>query len=239
MIKNKFCPYCKQPLKKSENKDNSRSVEHLIPNTALTNKRKKGEGDFYACRKCNTRKSNIDYVLGVIAKAQSSNSEVAANALISAVTKEDGRSKRFIDMVLTAKELDSEVHMEIPIKGEELIEYLHFLGKGQFFKVTGAIYDPKKYVMVVKFVNKQVLSSLEASYRQRHGSSPFSDLTQNSRSEVINDGECIIWSKNRSFLFIFHNYAAVIVNVLRKNRKNLAKVGGSESYLINSFSYQR
>ena len=68
MIRNSVCPYCRKPMVKAENKENSRSVEHLIPNAALTRKRMNDEGDFYACRKCNSRKSHIDYVLGTIAK---------------------------------------------------------------------------------------------------------------------------------------------------------------------------
>ena len=161
MIENNICPYCRQLLIKAENQDNSRSVEHLIPNAALTRKRKNDEGDFFACRKCNSRKSNIDYVLGIISKAQSSDDELAANTLINAVTKEDGRANRFIDMVLTAKEQIDGVHMEMPIKGHELIEYLHYLGKGQFFKARGTPYNPCNLVMEIQFVNKQVLAPLE------------------------------------------------------------------------------
>jgi hypothetical protein len=70
MIENNISPYCWRLLIKAENKDNSRSVEHLMPNAALTRRRKNDEGDFCACRRCNSRKSSIDYVLGVITKAQ-------------------------------------------------------------------------------------------------------------------------------------------------------------------------
>lgn len=237
MIEKNICPYCCQPLIKAENKDNSRSVEHLIPNAALTRKRKNDEGDFYACRRCNSRKSNIDYVLGVITKAQSFDNKLALNTVIDAITKKDGRAKRFIDMILTAKEGSGGVHMEMPIKGNELIEYLHYVGKGQFFKVRRVPYNPNNYVMDIQFVNKQILAAIESSYVDQHGSNPFKDLKQNPRSEVINDGECIIWSKNNRFIFIFHDYVAAIVEVLRRSKKNVAKAAKSESQILEDFSY--
>jgi len=147
MITNKICPYCQCLLIKAENKPNSRSVEHLIPNAVLTRKRKNNEGDFYACRRCNTRKSNIDYVLGVVTTSQSIDNDLAANTLINAVTKDEKRSKRFIDMVLNAQEGSDVVTMEVPIRAEELIEYIHFLGKGQYFKSNTSVFNPERYVM--------------------------------------------------------------------------------------------
>jgi hypothetical protein len=127
--------------------------------------------------------------------------------------------------------------MEMPIKARELIEYIQYLGKGQFFKLKGVPYNPYNYVMDIQFVNKQVLAPLERSYANQHNSNPFQGLKQNRRSEVISDGDCIIWSKNNRFLFIFHNYAAVIVEVLKKNRKNIAKAANSESYILEHFDY--
>ena len=39
----------------------------MLHYAALTRRRKNNQGDFYACRKCNSRKNNIDYILGVYA----------------------------------------------------------------------------------------------------------------------------------------------------------------------------
>jgi len=240
MIENKICPYCRRSLVKAKNQDNSRSVEHLIPNAVLTRKRKKDEGDFYACRKCNSKKSNIDYILGVIAKAQSVNNTLATDTLINAVLKDNGAAKRFIDMTHTARPTsEGTVHAEIPINAKELIEYIRYLGKGQFFKLKRVPYNPSNQVMYVNFVNKQVLSPLEGEYTGRHKANPFQDLQQNPYTEVINNGECLIWAKNNNFLFVFHNYTAVIVKVLRKNRKNIERVKKSESYLCEHFNYVR
>ena len=240
MIENKACPYCRRSLIKAENQDNSRSVEHLIPNAVLTRRRKNDEGDFYACRKCNSKKSNIDYILGVLAMGQSSDNDLAADALIKAVEKDNGATKRFIDMVHTARPTnEGTVHAEIPINAQELIEYMHYLGKGQYFKLEHKRYNPRKQVMLVKFVNKLALSPLEGSYTGQHKTNPFQDLQQNSYTEVINNGECLIWAKNNKFLFVFHNYTAIRVKVLSKNKKNIAKVEKSETYLYRYFNYGR
>ena len=140
-------------------------------------------------------------------------------------------------MVLTAKEENDGVLMEMPIRGHELIEYLRYLGKGQFFKLRRVPYNPSNLVMEIQFFNKQVLAPLERSYLTQYGANPFNDLKLNLYSETINDGECIIWSKNNCFLFIFHNYAAVIIKILKKNKKNIAKVAKSEACILEHFNY--
>ncbi len=220
---------------KAENHDTSKSVEHLIPNAVFSRKRKNNEGDFYACRKCNSRKSNIDYILGVLTKCQGDNSEFAAKSLIKAVTKEDGASKRFIRMVQTAKKHQNEVQMDIPIKGDELIEYIYFLGKGQFFKKYGVVYNPKHFVMKIAYVNKHVTKSFKEIYITNHNSNPFRDLENNKYSEVINNGECIIYSKNREYMFVFHDYTTIIVVILKKNKKNTLIAQSKVNELLKDF----
>lgn len=239
MIDNDICPYCRKPMIKAENQSNSRSVEHLIPNAVLTRKRKNDEGDFYACRTCNSRKSNIDYVLGVVAKSQSVNEKLALDTLTEAISKNKnkGRAKRFTQMVRSAEAVPGGISMEIPIKGEELIEYIHFLGKGQFFKANDIIYEPSKYVMFIEFVNKQILAPLEKSYESCCISNPFQDLRCNSFAEDINNGDCIIWSKGNRFLFIFHNYTAIIVEIKKRNATTIAEAKKKESYILKHFDY--
>lgn len=236
MIDNDICPYCCKPMVKAENQENSKSVEHLIPNAVLTRKRKNDEGDFYACRKCNSRKSNIDYVLGVISKCQADDNELASNTLIKAVTKSDGASKKFIRMVQCVKELSGEIHMTMPIGGEEIVEYIEFLGKGQFFKKNKAVFNPKAFVFDITFANKQVARHFQESYEMQHQSNPFRDLEQNGYSEVINGGECIIYSKNRRYMFLFHDYTVVTVKVLRKNKKNMTLCAKKVENLISDFN---
>ena len=191
MIENTICPYCCRALIKAENQDNSRSVEHLIPNAALTRKRKNDEGDFYACRKCNSKKSSMDYILGIIAKAQSNDDTLAANTLINSVVKDNGATKRIIDMLNTANAAEEgTIHAEMPIDAKELIEYIHYLGKGQYFKVNGKPYNPNTQIMDPTFANKQILSWIENSYVRQCKRNPFLDLQKNSHTEIISNGEC-------------------------------------------------
>ncbi len=221
---------------KAENYDLSRSVEHLIPNAVLTRKRKNDEGDFYACRKCNSRKSNMDYILGVLSKCQVDNDEFAAETLINAVKKSNGTSNRFIDMARTARKGINKVYMKLPIKGNELVEYISFLGKGQHFKKHKTPYNPDKLVMKMLFANKQTTRSLMAAYQDKHDSNPFRDLEQNKYSEVINGGECIIYSKNNSHMFVFHDSTAITVGILKRNRKNHAEATKRTNEILQDFN---
>jgi hypothetical protein len=235
MLKNSLCPYCSRTMIKAENQPNSRSVEHLIPNTVLRKKRKNNEGDFYACRECNSRKSHIDYVLGVIAKIQSTDDDFASQALIRAVAGGERISDRFVRMVSRADETPQGIKMEIPISGKELVEYIRFLGKGQYFKRRGRIFDEKNQVMIVDFANKEIHSILEDSYIDKHGSHPVRDLEMNPYSEVISSGECVIWSKNENYLFFFHDYISISIRVRPRNRKNTERENRANKYLIDSF----
>ena len=237
MIFNTLCPYCSVRLIKAENQSNSRSVEHLIPRTFLRHKSKNDAGDFYACRRCNARKSHIDYVLGVVVKAQSRDAHFAAEAVIAAVTRDDRRAQRFVRMLQSAEEERDGVHLTIPISGAELLEYLQFLGKGQYFKKFGRIYRPEHQVMLVEFSNKTVHSALEASYEALHGSNPFRDLEQNRYSEVLSGGDCIIYSKNASFLFVFHDYTSVVVRIKRRNPKNIQRERACNARMLEDFSW--
>lgn len=39
---------------------------------------------------------------------------------------------------------------------------------------------------------------------------PSAISRKNRYSEVLSDGDCIIYSKNASFLFIFHDYTSIV-----------------------------
>lgn len=160
MLKNRICPYCITVLVEAENLPNARSVEHLIPNTALRFPRTKRDGDFYACRKCNCNKSHIDYVLAVVARNQSSDDELAIQTMIDATTKDKKISVRFLKMISTAEETSHGVEMRMPLIGRELLDYISFLGKGQHFRSAGRPYDERHQVMIVNFYNKEVMRPL-------------------------------------------------------------------------------
>jgi len=171
-----------------------------------------------------------------MAKGQANDVALASTALIDAVTGKN-MATRFIFMALTARERPDVIHMEMPINGKELIEYMHFLGKGQYFKSFGAAFDPQTQVMELWISTKQVLSSLEKRYEAEHDSNPFQDLQQNSRTEVIGDGECIIWSKGNRFLFLFHSFTGIGINVMPRNEDNIAKARKCRVYLRRHFAF--
>lgn len=233
MIFNKLCPYCSITMIKAENLDNSRSVEHLVPNSVLREKRKNDQGDFYACRKCNSRKSHIDNLLAIISKSQSSDPDLAIETLTHAISQVGKSSNRFIEMIAHAKEGPFETTMNIPILGRELLEYIEFLGKGQYFKKNLHLYNSKKLVMLVEYINKPVLDALEYSYQKSHGTNPFRDLESNLYSEVI--GDCIIYSKNNKFLFIFHDVTSIIIKIKNRNPKNIIRSNIKNNYILKNF----
>ena len=161
---------------------------------------------------------------------------MAASTLIEAVTKDNGASKRFISMVSTAKpQPGGEVHMRIPIKGAELVEYINFLGKGQYFKIYQVPFEPEKFVMQLLFANKQIMGAIKESYAQKHGTDPIRDLEKNGYSEIINSGECIIYSKENSFMFVFHDYTVITIRVLMKSRKNKKIAHESRRQIVRDF----
>ena len=90
--------------------------------------------------------------------------------------------------------------------------------------------------MKILFANKQVTSSLQGSYIEKHKSNPFRDLEKNKFSEVINNGECIIYSNNKGYMFVFHDYTAITVTILNKNRKNVLIAKSKINDIINDFN---
>lgn len=238
--RNRLCPYCQIVLIDSENEPNSRSMEHLIPNTVLTVKRTERDGDFFACRRCNSAKSHIDYVLGVVAKAQSANAQVATGALLSAVNSSDGRAKRFIQMAAEAVETpDGGAVALIPIDGKELLDYMSYLGRGQYFRVRGRLFDQDAHVMIVNYINKEVLSAIEVEYGMAHGSNPFKDLQENKYAESYSEGDCNIFSKNDSYVFLFHSYTAIIIKIKRRNAKNVDRSRKSAEEMLRNFPFRQ
>lgn len=238
MLKNRICPYCMTVLVEAENLPNARSVEHLIPNTALRFPRTKRDGDFYACRKCNCNKSHIDYVLAVVARSQSSDDELAIQTMIDATTKDKKISVRFLKMISTAEETSHGVEMRMPLIGRELLDYISFLGKGQHFRSAGRPYDERHQVMIVNFYNKEVMRLVESEYQLEHNCSPFTDLTQNKFSETYSRGDCIIYSKNFSYLFLFHNYTAISVKIRRRNPKNERRANEGARQILDDFGWE-
>ncbi len=223
MIRNSVCPYCSKLMVKAENQPLSRSVEHLIPNVVLTSNRNKGDGDFYACRACNSSKSEMDYVLGALAKSQCNDEKLALGTIWKALD-DPKRNSRFIDMILAgAEQADGRVTMPLPVSGHEVATYADYLAKGQYFKRYKKPISPSQYVVTFEVVGKLVFSDLLNSYKARHGTTPFEDLKSNPYTEVIADSECLIWSKNNRNMFIFHSGFALITKLMNNTKRNVAR----------------
>ena len=237
---NPICPYCWTTLTAAGNEPTSRTLEHLVPNTILTSPRTRRNADFFACKRCNSRKSHIDYILGVVAKAQSSNERLASDALLSAVNNDHGRAQRFIQMAAEAIETpDGGAVAIVPIVGEELLEYIGFLGRGQYFRKRGRPFNQDTQVMIVDYINKHVLSAIKVEYGQVHGTNPFQDLQENPYAETYSGGDCIIFGKNDNFMFLFHHYTAILIKVRRRSAKNVERSRSSAEELLKHFPFRR
>jgi hypothetical protein len=220
---------------KAENKDNSRSVEHLIPNVALTKKRNNDQGDFYACRKCNIRKSKIDEILGLVSKGQSDDQKMAGEALVKLVDRHKKLPARFVPMIENAVTEHGGVRTTLPMSGLELIEYLTFLGKGVYFIKNERPYVRNRQVMILSLFNKHVNKTFSEGYQKQYGANPIRDLEKNPRSVVIAPGECVIWSKNNEFLIYLHDYMSIGIQIKNRNRKNSEKEKAKIEYILGSF----
>ncbi len=235
MIANSICPYCSIELIKAENMPNSRSVEHLVPNTLLTRKRKNDEGDFYACRQCNSNKGNLDELFGFIAKSQSSDNELASKALIRAFTKRDHVPNRLWKMYDSARKEGNEVHAKMPITGQELLDYATYFGKGLYFLKYQRVFNDSKDALYIEFANKQVHSAFSSSYEKKLNSNPIRDLEKNQYSKVVASGECVIWSKNRKNLVVFHDFISFSIEFKNRNQKTLRKKFELDLDIIEGF----
>lgn len=236
MIRNILCPYCSIEMQQGENLPNGRSVEHLVPNTLLTSQRSKGDGDFFACRSCNCEKGKLDEVFGLITKFQSKDPELAANALIRAFTKRENVPERYWRMYDSAKENSSgQIEARMPINGQELIEYATYFGKGLYYMKYGRIFNDKREVMHIGFYNKHVHLSHADHYQKSFSSNPVKDLESNPHSWVVAEDECVIWSKNRSHLIIFHHFISFGIEFKDYNREMLLKKKQLEKSILDNF----
>lgn len=232
MIENKICAYCRVRLNKIENDPACRSVEHMIPNVAINRNRKNDEGDFCICRRCNGEKSDIDNIIGKSAKIQGNDEELALEILKK---EKERNTKYFKSLKKSAETTPVDQEVTIPLSGKDVVDYMTYLGKGQFLKDTAEVYDPEKYVMKLEWFNKLVMAELEKHYTKSNNRNPFMDLIKNIMAEPINTGECIIHAKDGTYLFFFHNYILIAINILKKSRKNKRIANESRIKILKGF----
>ena len=127
----------------------------------------------------------------------------------------------------------------VPIDGSELLDYIAYLGRGQYFRKRGRLFNQNTQVMIVDYANKQVVSALEADYGLAHGANPFDDLQKNKYAETHSAGDFIIFSKNDSYLFLFHSYTAIIIKIKPRTEKNVERSRKSAEEILRHFPFRR
>lgn len=225
MIRNIVCPYCRKLLNQIPNHPQSRSVEHLIPNAILKTQRGPKQGDFYACKKCNSKKSNMDYVLGVLAKFQADDEKFAFDSTWKALDKPNS-NKRFIEMIISARRhIDGNYLVTLPISGREIAEYATFLAKGQYF-IKYLCPLPKQKIVLFDVYGKIFWVGFEKAYVNQNDGDPIADLASNPYTTCFSGLECLMYGKSTKGLFIFHGRFAIstqIVSRCAKNKRKLAE----------------
>lgn len=236
MIKNHSCVYCGRAVKKSKNTDEGRSVEHLIPQSAVSIVRTNAKGDFHVCRGCNTEKSKIDGLFGLISRINTSGS--GGEEAISKLAKMFGkRNKAVLSMMESSNEHPEGVEVKLPFKGEDIYKYGVFLTKGEYFKRHESILDLKKKIVLVTWGGPNFVKELLLRYGAEHGTNPFEDLTLNDSVENINEECFIIVSKSGTeFSFIFNQMYLLLTKVVDYTEDNKIERRENKLCLISCFS---
>jgi hypothetical protein len=224
---NKVCPYCRKLMNKIENDPLCASKEHLVPNTLLITKRKNGNYDFKACRKCNSEKSELDSVLGVIAQLHSDDEDHAIGVAFKEFDKPHS-NHRYLDMIATGKKmLDGNIALKIPINGMELAKYCTYLAQGAYFMKKGFPLSLEQNIILFDALNNSVSKMLELQYLKNRGSNPFRDLEKDPNSIVIMSSEALIHFKNNYIKFIFHDRFILTLKIVRNNNLNRRRLESS------------
>lgn len=236
MIKNKNCVYCGKEVRRSKNKDDGRSVEHLIPQIAVSKPRTNAQGDFHVCRKCNTEKSKIDELFGLLSRINTSGS--GGREAISKLAKMIGKkNKALLSMMDSAIKHPGRMQMKLPFKGEDIYDYGLFLTKGEYFKKHGCILNTDNKIVLVTWGGPHLIEELLSTYREKHGTNPFEDLTQNDHVENIFEECFIIVGKNDTeFSFIFNQAYLLITKVVDYTEENKIEKRKNKLALIAGFS---
>lgn len=221
--KNKVCPYCRQIMNSTPNDLLSATREHLVPNTLLKNKRDRGDYDFWTCKGCNSRKSDLDFVLATIAKMQAPDEDFAVQSVHKALDRND--HKRYLEMIATAKKMsDGRVALKIPVSYEEIAKYCEYLAKGAYYLKRKLPLSTSQNILLFEVFNNSVMMPLERSYKLQFGTSPVRDLESNKFSIVLVPGEALIWHKNNQFLFVLHDRFVISIKIARKNSTNQSRL---------------
>lgn len=236
MIKSHICVYCSIQIKKSKNSDFGRSVEHMIPQAAVNISRTNAQGDFHVCRKCNSEKSKIDALFGLVSRLNSSKKSAQEAAIkLSSMAKKG--NKTVIRMMDTAEMKGDIVNVTLPFKGDDIYKYGVFLTKGEFFKQNRKILNMREKVVFVTWGGSNFINKLSKEYHSSNQRDPFQDLAKNNAIENVNQECFIVANKNTTeFVFFFGRAYVLITKIAERTSESLAEKRQNKLSLIAGFS---
>ena len=215
-----YCVYCGVELNRIENHDNCRSVEHMIPQVSVSIKRTKGEGDFHACKKCNSTKGAIDDVLGITCRMVGDNKEGSIRAIRKFKEHCDKRDYRFVKAMRSVRYSSQGPCIDIPLSGKQIYQYGIWLAKGVYFINTGKLLL-NQYLIHVDIVRPSEVKGIKEIYKRQRGTEAFNDLSQNINIPNINGESFIIARADTMRMFICLNRVIMFhLTLLEKNRVN-------------------
>ena len=236
MIKNKNCVYCGREVKKSINMDDGRSVEHLIPQIAVSKKRTNAQGDFYVCRKCNTEKSKIDELFGLLSRVNDPGGGgiEAISKLVKMVGK---KNKAVLAMQDSATKHPEGIEIKLPFKGEDIYKYGLLLTKGEYFKRHSRLLNTDEKIVLVTWGSSQLIKVLLSRYKETQGKNIFEALALNDHVENIFE-ECfiVVGKDGMEFSFIFNRSYLLITKVVDYTEENKLERRINKLALIAGFS---
>ena len=230
MKKSNNCVYCGTKLIKSMNNSNSKSVEHMIPQIAVTINRDKSEGDFHVCRECNSDKSKLDEMFGLLSRLCNNLDKEAVKKIKSRLKN----NKKFINMFACAKRVEEGYSIKIPMTGKDIYKYGVYLTKGEYYKKTGEFLSDKNNIVLIRWMGHGANNELKKWYKTNHnGGAPFVDLAQNAKVENINK-ECFIVSSDDALehAFFFNETFIIRSDIAEKTEANIIKQKLNKKELI-------
>ncbi|WP_244316533.1 hypothetical protein [Kosakonia arachidis] len=209
------------------NDPHSRTVEHMIPQVSVSIHRTNGEGDFHACKKCNSEKSRVDEILGVICRMVGDNTDGSFDAINNfhkALSRKDSRFKQAFQSVSHSQRGTS---ITLPLTAKELYRYGTWLGKGVYFIQRGELL-PENLIVWVELIGHEEVIFIKEQYRRQHGSDAFDDLSQNNRIKNVNKESFLITSDDARVMFVCLNRVVMfhikIIDDTYINQKKCKKV---------------
>lgn len=201
----------------------SRTVEHMIPQVSVSFRRTNGEGDFHVCKKCNSEKSRIDEVLGIICRMVGENPEGSFEAINKFHKALARRDSKFIKAYKTLKHSESGTSIFLPLTAKEIHRYGTWLGKGVFFIQNGELLS-EDLLILVEIISHEEVNYIKDQYKLQHGSEAFDDLSKNSCIPNVNRESFLIVGKDsRVMLVCFNRVMMFHIKILNRTFINEKK----------------